>query len=302
MIDETQKVYRALRTRGIQEARDSLSMIVGRDTGNLNDTDISRATVETIAEGTVDGVFSPIFFYAVGGLPLAWAFKAVSTLDSMVGYKNKQYRDFGWASARLDDLANWIPARLSIVIIPAAALCIGQDSRNALRIGFRDRLKHSSPNAGHAESAYAGALGVYLGGTSFYGGQRNVKPVLNEGERSPSSKDIKQAWFLLIVSTILFIGLMTLVFAGILPAVDTLPKNIVSSNPSNYTGGSPCNSTGIYLGILGTTGEHRPRSSSLDTGHWISNVGIALGAIRLLNPRRRDSYSVVIRPAKEIVR
>jgi adenosylcobinamide-phosphate synthase len=190
LIDETHKVYTHLTNRNIEQARSDLSMIVGRDTDRLPENEISRATVETIAEGTVDGVFSPLFYAFLGGAPLVLAFKVISTLDSMVGYKNRTYIDFGWASAKFDDVANWVPARLSIVIIPIAALFLGMNSIQAFIVGFRDRLKHTSPNAGHAEAAYAGALGVQLGGKNMYGGIVNSKPFLNAGMAQTTRKTI----------------------------------------------------------------------------------------------------------------
>ncbi len=205
LIDETRKVYNALQTEEIEQARQHLSMIVGRDTDHLNGSEIARATVETIAEGSVDGVSSPIFWAAIGGAPLAMAFKAVSTLDSMVGYKNERYEDFGWASAKLDDIANWIPARLSIIIIPIAALFTGQNARRSFRVGIRDRLKHSSPNAGHAEAAYAGAFNVQLGGPSTYQGHVSNKPILNSNGYSVQQDHIIRAWKLLFVSSMILI-------------------------------------------------------------------------------------------------
>lgn len=211
LIDETWKIHEALFVKDIDDARMCLSRVVGRDTQNLEETDIARATVETIAEGSVDGVFSPLFFAALGGAQLALAFKAVSTLDSMIGYKNDRYMEFGWASAKLDDLANWIPARLSLLVIPAAAFLTGLNGWRSLSTGFRDRRKHPSPNAGHAESAYAGALGIQLGGVNYYQGVKSDKPALNtEGDR-PNKNHIIQSFGLLVVSSILF---LCIVFIG----------------------------------------------------------------------------------------
>ncbi len=207
LIRETRKVYHALHDGHMEKARHLLAMIVGRDTDRLEETEISRAAVETVAEGTVDGVLSPLFFAAIGAAPLALAYKAVNTLDSMVGYKNERYMDFGWASAKLDDLVNWIPARLSIVLIPLAAILVGQNAGNSFRIGFRDRLKHTSPNAGHAEAAYAGALGVRLGGRNVYQGLVSQKPILNVEGDSAQPSHILKSWNTLLLTSILFIAL-----------------------------------------------------------------------------------------------
>ena len=161
-------------------ARRELSLIVGRDTADLDGPEICRACVETVAENTADAVVAPLFWYAVGGPVALWGFKAVSTLDSMVGYRNERYRELGWASARLDDCANLIPARLGWLVIAAAALVLGERAGAALRIGWRDGRKHPSPNAAWCEAAMAGALGVQLGGASSYGGVPSAKPKLGD--------------------------------------------------------------------------------------------------------------------------
>jgi adenosylcobinamide-phosphate synthase len=152
--------------------------LVGRDTENLSESEVIRATVESVAENTVDGSLSPILYACVGGATLAWLFKAASTLDSMVGYRNKQYYYFGWASARLDDLLNWVPARLAHLLIPIGASLVGLRGWNALQVSLRNGQKHPSPNAGISESAFAGALAVQLGGPVTYNGVRNDKPLL----------------------------------------------------------------------------------------------------------------------------
>ncbi len=206
LYDETQKVFQALHSGEIEQARQHVSEIIGRDTDHLNESEISRAAVETIAEGTVDGVFSPLFYAAIGGAPLALAYKAISTLDSMVGYKNKQYADFGWASAKLDDLANWIPARLAVLMVPIAAAIAGLNVRESWRVGLRDRLKHPSPNAAHAEAAFAGAMDVRLGGSNFYQGVEKRKPVLNSEGVIATQAHIRQSWRLLFLSSLLIVN------------------------------------------------------------------------------------------------
>ncbi len=179
-------VLAELRRSDIDSARGRLRHIVGRDTEGLDSEGVLRATVETLAENLSDGVIAPLFYFAVGGLPLAMAYKAVNTMDSMLGYKNERYIDFGYAAARLDDLANYIPARLTawIIIFSAALLSFAArkvSPSRALGIMLRDGRKHSSPNAGLPEAAMAGALGIRLGGPSSYGGVVIEKPFIGDG-------------------------------------------------------------------------------------------------------------------------
>ncbi len=163
-------VYQAITEQGLPEARHAVSHIVGRDTSHLAESDLVRATIESVAENTSDGIVAPLFYLALGGPPLAMAYKAINTLDSMVGYRNERYRDVGWASARLDDVVNWIPARLTALsIIAAASLRLGR-GRASWCICRRDAGKHPSPNSGWPEAAMAGALGIQLGGVNVYGG------------------------------------------------------------------------------------------------------------------------------------
>ena len=163
----------------IESARQRLAMIVGRDTANLDEKSILRAVMETLSENLSDGVIAPLFYLAVGGLPLGLAYKAVNTLDSMVGYKNERYRYFGWASARIDDVFNYIPARISgvLIVLCAAFVCRSRKSMvNSWKTMYHDGNKHSSPNSGYPEAAAAGALGVKLGGPSTYFGTLVEKP------------------------------------------------------------------------------------------------------------------------------
>jgi adenosylcobinamide-phosphate synthase len=171
---------RASEAPDLASARRELAMIVGRDTAHLDEPEICRACVETVAENANDAVIAPLFWFALGGPVGLWAFKAVSTLDSMVGYRDARHRDIGWASARLDDLAALIPARLTWLLIALAALLRGERAGAALRIGWRDGRKHPSPNAAWGEAAMAGALGVRLGGPATYGGVPSVKPFLGD--------------------------------------------------------------------------------------------------------------------------
>ncbi|MFQ5681568.1 MAG: adenosylcobinamide-phosphate synthase CbiB [Candidatus Omnitrophota bacterium] len=205
---EAMRVYRALRDNDIVSARRNLSAIVGRDTGHLGPGDIIRATLEAIAESVVDGIVSPLFFAFLGGAPLCMAYRAVNTLDSMVGYKNERYKDFGWAAARLDDAANFIPARLSPLLFVLACGISGKDGWAAARIAWRDGGKNPSPNSGIPQAALAGALGAQLGGESFYRGQRVDKPRIGEDKTALSLGHIPQA----IRIAYLCAGLMVLMF------------------------------------------------------------------------------------------
>jgi adenosylcobinamide-phosphate synthase len=173
LADHSNGVYRALARFDLAEARRLVSWLVGRDTERLTEPEVVRAAVESVAENTVDGIIAPLFFAALGGPVAAMAYKAASTLDSMIGYRNERYIDFGRTAARIDDGANWLPARLAAPIIAAAAAVTGQRASEAWRIARRDGRKHISPNAGIAEAAFAGALGVRLGGVM----QRRGRPV-----------------------------------------------------------------------------------------------------------------------------
>ena len=168
--DEAVKIYKALETGDLEKSRLALSYIVGRDTTNLEFKEIIRAVVETVAENTVDGFLSPLFYAAIGGAPLAMAYKAINTLDSMVGYKNDKYINLGYFSAKTDDIANLIPARLSTLFMSIGSLLAGENVKKAFIISIRDRKNHKSPNCAFAEGAVAGALGIQLGGTNVYFG------------------------------------------------------------------------------------------------------------------------------------
>lgn len=191
--DESIRVYKALKDDNLNDARYLVSMIVGRDTGGMDRKEIVRAAVETVAENIVDGFISPLFYMFLLGAPGGLAFKAVSTLDSMVGYKNERYNYFGRPSAIADDILNFIPARLSLLIIPIASLFVGMDCKAALRIGIRDRLKNPSPNSGHGEACFAGAMGIQLGGVNYYSGVPSFKPIIGDKRRELNDSDIVKA-------------------------------------------------------------------------------------------------------------
>jgi adenosylcobinamide-phosphate synthase len=168
----------------VVKAREALAMIVGRDTQALDEPEIVRAAVETVAENTSDGVVAPLFYLAIGGVPAAIAYKAINTLDSMFGYKNERYLYFGRASARLDDVANYLPARITAALVAVSALFLGLSWKKAIEIVRRDARSQPSPNSGYPEAAYAGALGIRLGGTNVYGGRLSHKAYLGDAEQA----------------------------------------------------------------------------------------------------------------------
>jgi len=203
---ESRDVYKALKDGDLPRARRMLSRIVGRDTDGLPRSEVIRAAVESVAENSVDGVLSPIFYALLGGAPLAMAFKAVSTLDSMVGHRDERYREFGTVSARADDLLNFLPARISACLIPVAALLLGMDWRESWRCILRDRKKSPSPNAGVPEAAFAGALGIALGGPLSYGGRRYELPEIGPRSKDREPEDILRAMRLAYITTFLFLA------------------------------------------------------------------------------------------------
>ena len=205
LYDESMKIYSFLKKGDLESARKSLSMIVGRDTNKLSESEVIRASVETVAENGVDAVISPLFYAMIGGAPLAIVYRAINTMDSMVGYKNKRYIDFGWAAARLDDFVNYIPARLSAILIPLSSLIYGKDWFSSFKIVVRDGKKNPSPNSGIPEAAVAGALGIQLGGLNYYGGVPSDKPFIGDCSSELSIKHIKEANILMFISSILFI-------------------------------------------------------------------------------------------------
>lgn len=201
--DESMRVFHALEREGLPQARTAVSMIVGRDTASLDEAGVTRAAVETVAENASDGVVAPLFYLALLGPVGGIAYKAVNTMDSMVGYRNERYLDFGRAAAKLDDAANFVPARLAGVLMCLAAPLAGLDGRGAWRVFRRDRLKHSSPNSAHTEAACAGALGVRLAGPSRYGGVLVDKPTLGDDCRPVEPADIPRANRLLYATSLL---------------------------------------------------------------------------------------------------
>ncbi len=228
LVRHSTAVFNALQQEGeagLQAARQAVSMIVGRDTTELDRSGVIRAAVETVAENMVDGVTAPLFYAVLGAFigsltgisPICMAslgaigYKAINTMDSIFGYKNEQYLAFGWAAARLDDAANFLPARLSGLLLVPAAFCLGLDGKNAFTTFLADRLNHASPNSGHSEAAVAGALGVQLGGTSRYFGQSVSKPTIGKQRRTSADTDILHANHLMLAGS----ALVVIVLLGI---------------------------------------------------------------------------------------
>ncbi len=207
LADESGKVYAQLAKGDLPAARRAVSRIVGRDTGSLTAAGVTKAAVETVAENFSDGVAAPLLYLLIGGVPLGLAYKAVNTMDSMVGYKNKTYLHFGRAAARLDDAANFLPSRLAALLWIGAAGLAGFDGRGAWRIWRRDRLRHASPNSAQTESACAGALGVQLAGPAWYFGEYYDKPTIGDDTRPVEPADILRADRMLYLAGFLALGL-----------------------------------------------------------------------------------------------
>ena len=205
--DHAMCVYRALMEHGLSAARLAVSQLVGRDTAHLSEPDIVRATIESVSENTSDGIVAPLFYLILGGPPLAMAYKAVNTLDSMIGYRNARHRDVGWASARIDDALNWIPARLTAVGISVAAAVQLRRGEASWSMCWRDARKHSSPNRGWPEAAMAGALGIQLGGANEYGGLVEERATLGDPGGQLTSSLIPSALQLMgLASLLLLLG------------------------------------------------------------------------------------------------
>jgi len=208
------KVLIPLKQGDLATARLKISQIVGRDTHNMDEKDITRATIETVAENIVDGVISPLFYACLGGAPLAMAYRAVNTLDSMVGYRNEKYYAFGWAAARLDDLANYLPSRLTGLVLVLAAWLSGYRAKEAWRIMRRDSRRHPSLNSGIPEAAVAGALGIQLGGLNYYQGKPEERARLGDAAEPIIFRHVEQTIKLLYLSTGLFVIFIGLIYLG----------------------------------------------------------------------------------------
>ncbi len=213
--DETMKVYKPLAKKDIETARKYLSLIVGRDTNQLKEEGIIRAAIETVAENINDGIVAPMIFIALGGAPLGFAYKAVNTLDSMVGYKNKKYMDFGWFSAKADDVANYIPARLSALLMILSSFLTKYDYKSSFKIYLRDKNNHSSPNSAHTEAVVAGALNIALGGPNYYGGVLVKKPYIGDNIKNPEVSDILKIFKIMFITSFLSLILSLIIISFI---------------------------------------------------------------------------------------
>ena len=201
--DESMKVYDALTGSTIEDARKAVSMIVGRDTQNLDQKGVAKAAIETVAENFSDGVIAPMFYMFIGGPVLMYIYKGINTMDSMLGYKNDKYIYFGRCAAKLDDAANFIPSRLAALLLIAAAYIGGFNGKGAVKIFKRDRFNHASPNSAQTESAAAGALDIQLAGNAYYFGKLYEKPTMGDSVKEPEAEDIKR------VNKLMYIGSFT---------------------------------------------------------------------------------------------
>ena len=205
LAEAGREIYHYLENNDMANARYKVGWIVGRDTEKLSSGEVTRATVETVAENTVDGVIAPFFFFLLGGLPLAYMYRAANTLDSMVGYKNDKYLYFGRVSARIDDVLNYIPARITGVLFVLSAIFLKLDWRNSWRMLRRDAAKHPSPNGGWAEAAVAGALRIRLGGYNSYFGRQSFRAYMGEPYEELAAKHILGCSRLMYTATVLFL-------------------------------------------------------------------------------------------------
>lgn len=217
---ESMKVCRAVEEKDIEKARKAVSMIVGRDTDVLDETGIVKAAVETVAENTSDGVTAPIMYIALGGAPLGFFYKAANTMDSMIGYTNEKYIDIGRFAAKLDDVLNFIPSRLTALGMILSAYLLGADGKNAAKIWKRDRRKHASPNSAQTESVCAGALDIRLAGDAYYFGELHKKEFIGDDIRTPESEDIRRANRLMYCTSVIVLvisaALRAAIFGGLL--------------------------------------------------------------------------------------
>lgn len=206
------KVYDELKHNNIKEARVKLSYIVGRETKDLSEDEIIRADVETIAENTSDGIIAPLLFAVIGGAPLAFLYKGINTMDSMLGYKNEKYKDIGFFPAKIDDVFNYIPARITGILIAISSPLVSGNIIRSLKIMIRDRKNHKSPNCGYPEAACAGAIGIQLGGENTYFGEKVWKPTIGDKDKELEFSDIKKSIILMYASESLFLIIYYLLY------------------------------------------------------------------------------------------
>lgn len=216
LIDSARSVIAALKDGNIEDARKNLKHIVGRDTDLLDEKGVTRATIESLSENASDGIIAPLFYFAIGGLPLAMTYKAINTMDSMVGYKNDKYRYFGWAAARLDDIANFVPARITGLLIVMVSFFVSRSLFTvhcSLKTMLRDGRKHLSPNSGVPEAAMAGALGIRLGGRSTYGGAVVAKPYIGESRNEDCIALSEKAINIVRITSVLGAGIAAVILS-----------------------------------------------------------------------------------------
>jgi adenosylcobinamide-phosphate synthase len=234
LLKETGNVLKALKSGNLKKARENLSRIVGRDTHNLSEQQVATGCIETSAENIVDGIIAPLFYAFIGGPAFAMAYKAVNTLDSMVGYKNEKYLNFGWASANLDDIANFFPARIAAIVLPISSYICGADYSNSVKILKRDGQKHPSPNSGIPEAAIAGALRIRLGGPNIYNDVPSDKPYIGDPQKNVCVDDINSTAKIVMVSAIISVvfGIAFLMIGGYLSMSgnDFMPGSYDSSS------------------------------------------------------------------------
>ena len=214
------EIYNELIHNNLENARQKVNYIVSRDANRMNEQDITRATVETVAENIVDGIISPFFYFFLGGLPLAVLYRMSNTMDAMIGYKNDKYLYFGRTAARVDDVLNFIPARITGILLVFCAFFCKFDAKNALKMMFRDAKKHPSPNGGYTEATVAGALGIRLGGLNYYFGRESFRSYMGEPLEELSAKHIKQTIRLMYAVSVLFVIIVSIGYVFI--------KNIVN--------------------------------------------------------------------------
>ncbi|MBE0446616.1 MAG: cobalamin biosynthesis protein CobD [Actinobacteria bacterium] len=214
LLDSARDVVGSLEKGSLGEAKAKVAGIVGRDTERMKRRDVVRATIESVSENAVDGIIAPLMYAMIGGAPLAMAYKAVNTLDSMIGHKNERYEDFGWAAAKLDDLVNYVPARLSVLLLAIAAFICRHNAAKAIKVAIRDGRNHASVNSGFPEAAVAGAVGVKLGGKDYYAGVLRKSGFIGDGKGALTQKNINEvSWLVFVASAITVLFGRVIIFA-----------------------------------------------------------------------------------------
>lgn len=212
MIAHVRRIFKSIKSREIKRSREEVGRIVGRSTGNLKFRGLIRATVESIAENTSDGLIAPLFYFFIGGVPLAILYKSINTLDSSIGYDNEKYRDFGFFSAKADDIFNFIPSRLTAAVSGILSFMVGGSIKETFSIVRKYSLQHKSPNSGFPEAAFAGALGLRFGGVNYYFGEKKFCKYIGVGRKNFEADDINRALILSIYSSIFFMLIIVLIY------------------------------------------------------------------------------------------